>query len=55
MINFILENLIQLLSVSILLSSEAVQKCQHCQLCVIWENSNDSLGFSQPIILLDST
>ena len=30
----------QLLSISILFSLEAIQKCRGCQLCVLWENSS---------------
>ena len=31
--------LIRFLTVSNLFTLEIVQKCQHCQLCVLWENS----------------
>ena len=36
---FVVE-LISLVNTSYLFSLEVVQKCQHCQLCVLWENSN---------------
>ena len=32
--------LIRFLNVSNLFTLEVVQKCQHCQLCVLWENSH---------------
>ena len=37
--NFVL-NLIQLLSISILFSLEAIHKCKCCQICVLRENLN---------------
>ena len=36
---FVVE-LISLVNTFYLFSLEVVQKCQHCQLCVLWENSN---------------
>ena len=38
-VNFALK-LIRLLTVSNLFALEVVQSCQHCQLCVLLENSN---------------
>ena len=32
---------ISLVTTSNLFSLETVQKCQHCQVCVLWENSSE--------------